>query len=52
MSYRGNPIMSIRLAPELRAELAEIARKEGKPLADIIREALYRFLDEKQKEHP
>lgn len=49
MSYRGNPIMSIRLAPELRVELTEIARKEGKPLADIIREALYRFLEIKTK---
>jgi len=49
---RGRPLLgsapatveSVRLAPELREELAQRARAEGTTTSDLIREALRRFL--------
>ena len=49
---RGRPTLgsapatveSVRLDPELRADLLERARSEGTTTSDIIREALRRFL--------
>ena len=51
-SKRGRPTLgsapatveSVRLDPELRAELLERAQSEGTTTSEIIREALRRFL--------
>ncbi|HXV62138.1 MAG TPA: ribbon-helix-helix protein, CopG family [Vicinamibacteria bacterium] len=36
--------ITIRLADDLRAELERISRAEGRPLSDIVRESLRRYV--------
>jgi len=36
--------MTIRISDELREELQEISRAEGKPVSDLVRESLQRYI--------
>lgn len=36
--------LTIRLPDELRAELKEISREQNKPLSDIVRESISRYV--------
>ena len=45
---RGTPNVTLRLSPEVRHQIDEVAREEGKTMADIIREAIKAYLKEKQ----
>ena len=36
--------MTIRISNELREELQEISRAEGKPVSDLVRESLQRYI--------
>ena len=47
-SYNGTPIVTLRLSDEIRRQIDEIAREEGKTMADVIREALKAFIETKQ----
>lgn len=47
-SYNGTPIVTLRLSDEIRHQIDEIAREEGKTMADVIREALKAFIETKQ----
>ena len=47
-SYNGTPIVTLRLNDEIRRQVDEIAREEGKTMADVIREALKAFIEIKQ----
>ena len=47
-SYNGTPIVTLRLNDEIRRQIDEIAREEGKTMADVIREALKAFIETKQ----
>ena len=38
---KGNPVIQIRIPPDLLAELREIARKEGKTVSEYVRELLF-----------
>lgn len=45
---RGTPNVTLRLSDELRHQIDEIAREEGKTMADVIREAIKAYLETKQ----
>ncbi len=45
-------VVPVRIDPELRAAVTARAETEGTTTSEIIREALRRFLDVKQAEHP
>ena len=47
-SYNGTPIVTLRLSDELRQQIDEITREEGKTMADVIREALQEYFKAKQ----
>ena len=57
---RGRPAMGsgpaevvpVRIDPELRAAVTARAETDGTTTSEIIREALRRFLDVRQAEHP
>jgi predicted transcriptional regulator len=36
--------MTIRISDELREELQEISKAEGKPVSDLVRESLQRYI--------
>ena len=36
--------MTIRISDELREELQEISQAEGKPVSDLVRESLQRYI--------
>jgi len=36
--------MTIRISDELRGELQEISKAEGKPVSDLVRESLQRYI--------
>jgi predicted CopG family antitoxin len=36
--------MTIRISDELREELQEISKAEGKPVSDLVRESLKRYI--------
>ncbi len=36
--------MTIRISDELREELQEISKTEGKPVSDLVRESLQRYI--------
>ena len=38
------PVLTIRLPKNLRAELQKISRREHKPLSDVVRESLRRYV--------
>jgi predicted transcriptional regulator len=38
-----NQTLTIRIPDELREELQEISRAEGKPISDLVRESLRRY---------
>jgi len=39
-----NQTLTIRIPDDLRAELQELSRNENKPVSDIVRESLNRYL--------
>ena len=39
-----NQTLTIRLPDDLREELQEISRAEGKPVSDLVRESLRRYI--------
>jgi len=39
-----NQTLTIRIPDKLRKELQEISRAEGKPIRDLVREALRRYI--------
>lgn len=39
-----NQTLTIRLPDDLREELQEISRAEGKPISDLVRESLRRYI--------
>ena len=39
-----NQTLTIRIPDELREELQEISRAEGKPISDLVRESLRRYI--------
>lgn len=39
-----NQTLTIRIPDDLRAELQELSRNENKPVSDIVRESLKRYL--------
>ena len=45
-------VVPVRIDPELRAAVTARAETDGTTTSEIIREALRRFLDIKQAEHP
>lgn len=42
---RGTPSFTLRLDPEIRKSLEDLAKKKGVTLADIVREALTAFIE-------
>ena len=36
--------MTIRISDELREELHEISKAEGKPVSDLVRDSLWRYI--------
>ncbi len=51
-TYRGTPITSVRLKPEIRQQLDDLAKETGLTVADLIRIAIMDFLDKKQNRRP
>ena len=45
---KGTPIKTIRLEPELLAELKRIAAEENVSVADVIRYAILDYLDKRK----
>lgn len=45
-------VVPVRIDPELRAAVTARAETDGTTTSEIIREALRRFLDVRQAEHP
>ncbi len=39
-----NQTLTIRIPDDLRAELQEVSKNENKPVSDIVRESLNRYL--------
>ncbi len=39
-----NQTLTFRIPDELREELQEISRAEGKPISDLVRESLRRYI--------
>jgi predicted CopG family antitoxin len=39
-----NQTLTLRIPDELREELQEISRAEGKPISDLVREYLQKFI--------
>jgi len=39
-----NKTLTFRIPDELRKELREISRTEGKPISDLVRESLKRYI--------
>ena len=39
-----NQTLTIRIPDELREELQEISRAEGKPVSDLVRESLRKYI--------
>jgi metal-responsive CopG/Arc/MetJ family transcriptional regulator len=39
-----NRVITIRIPEEMRKELQEITRSEGKPLSDLVRESLKKYI--------
>jgi predicted DNA-binding protein len=39
-----NKTLTFRIPDELRKELREISRAEGKPISDLVRESLKRYI--------
>lgn len=42
---RGTPSFTLRLDPEIRKSLEDLAKEKGVTLADIVREALTAFIE-------
>lgn len=42
---RGTPSFTLRLDPEIRKSLEDLAKKKGVTLADVVREALTAFIE-------
>lgn len=45
MARRGTPTFTLRLDPEIRKTLEDLAKKKGVTLADVVRQALTSFID-------
>ena len=45
MARRGTPSFTLRLDPEIRKALEDLASKKGVTLADIVRQALTAFIE-------
>ena len=39
-----NPTLTIRLTPELRKELQKLSKVEHKPVSDLVRDSLRRYV--------
>lgn len=42
---RGTPSFTLRLDPEIRKSLEDLAKEKGVTLADVVREALTAFIE-------
>lgn len=42
---RGTPLIALRLDPEIRKSLEDLAKKKGVTLSDLVRAALTAFIE-------
>ena len=52
MAYRGTPLVSLRLDPEIRRALDQICAENKISISDAIRLAILDFLDKNKTDAP